>query len=290
MNNNKGFPNGKLQINELNLKELHTIKPSIVIITKRGGGKTWVCRSLLNEFRDIPVGIIISHTEKSDPFFQKFFPDSFIYNEYKPVIFRKIIARQQRIKEKNQRLAKEGKKIDTRLFLLMDDCLSSNKEWTKDTALREILLDGRHLDITYILTMQTPLGVPPEMRDNFDYVFLLYTDNYTEQRKFYEHYTGMFPTFNLFKDVYDRLTENYGCMVIKKRNPGHNISDKIYYFKAENIQPQMIGCRQLLKYHKRNYDNEWYKKSIYNKFDVDKIIKRNRGVIDVERVNKFKSH
>ena len=84
---------------------------------KAGGGKTWVCRSLLNRFRDIPVGIIISHTEKTDPFFQEFFPDAFIYNEYKPQIFKKIIARQIAIRDKAATKLKEGKKIDTRIRL-----------------------------------------------------------------------------------------------------------------------------------------------------------------------------
>lgn len=276
----------KLQIKEL---ELHSMcaNPAIVIITKRGGGKTWVCRSLLNRFRDIPVGIIISHTEKTDPFFQNFFPDAFIYNVYKPAIFQKIIARQVAIREKAAQKAKQGKKLDTRILLLMDDCLSNSKDWSKDEALKEILFNGRHLDITYILTMQAPLGIIPELRTNFDYVFLLYTDNFNEQKKFFDHYTGMFPNFNAFKEVYDRLTENYGVMVIKKREAGRAIEDKVFHYKASKISPAMIGCRQMKKYHDRNYDPEWLKKSFQNTFDINSFVKkRNVGIFDVEKLDK----
>lgn len=276
----------KLQIRELELKTL-CANPAMVIITKRGGGKTWVCRSLLNHFREIPVGIIISHTEKTDPFFQKFFPDAFIYNEYKPTIFRKIIARQIAIREKASQKAKVGKKMDTRLFLLMDDCLSNSKEWSNDTALKEILFNGRHLDITYILTMQAPLGIIPELRTNFDYVFLLYTDNFNEQKKFFDHYTGMFPNFNAFKEVYDKLTENYGVMVIKKREAGRSISDKVFHFKADKIDPEMIGCKQMKSYHTNNYDPDWLKKSFQNTFDINSFVKRrNMNPFDVEKVDK----
>jgi hypothetical protein len=275
----------KLQIKELELKTLVS-NPAILIITKRGGGKTWLCRTLLNHFRSIPVGIIISHTEKTDPFFQKFFPDAFIYNEYKQSIFKKIIQRQNAIKEKAKKKKEEGKIIDTRLFLLMDDCLSTSETWKHDESLKEILFDGRHYDITYILTMQQPMAILPALRTNFDYVFLLYCDNFNELRKCYEHYTGMFPTFNAFKEVYDKMTQNYGAMVIKKRDMGHSLTDKIFHFKATKIDPPMIGCKQLIKFHERNYNENWQQKAFKNEFDINDFVKkRNINVFDIEKVD-----
>lgn len=274
-----------LTINEFNLKNMCK-NPAIVIITKRGGGKTWVCRSLLNHFRDIPVGIIISHTEKTDTFFGNFFPDAFIYNDYKTEIFNKIIQRQIMIKEKAAKYEKMGKKIDTRIFLLMDDCLSDSKTWSKDNALKEILFNGRHYDITYILTMQAPLGITPELRTNFDYVMLLYTDNFNEQNKFYQHYTGMFPSFGAFKEVYDKLTENYGVMIIVKRNAGRDLNEKIFHYKAKNMDPSMIGCKQMINFHNANYDKNWLKKTMLTHFDVSTLMKKkNAPSFSVEKVD-----
>lgn len=277
----------KLQLRGLALNTLCQ-NPAIVIIAKRGSGKTWICRSLLDHFKDIPVGVIISHTEKTDPFFGKFFPDSFIYNEYKPAIFQKIIARQNAIRNKSAERVKMGKRpLDTRIFLLMDDCLSTSKDWAKDEALREILFNGRHLDITYILTMQAPLGITPELRTNFDYVFLLYTDNVNEQKKFYDHYTGIFSTFSAFKEVYDKLTDDFGAMVLKKRGVlGKDIACKIFHFKADNMTPRMMGCKQLKKFHERNYDPKWLEKMMEMKFDFNSIFKkRNQTSFVVEKVD-----
>lgn len=277
----------RLQIKDLDMSTMCS-NPAIIIIAKRGSGKTWVCRSLLNRYRDIPVGVIISHTEKTDPFFQEFFPDAFIYNEYKPQIFKKILARQLAIREKAAAKLKMGKKIDTRILLLMDDCLSNSKDWAKDESLIEILFNGRHYDITYILTMQAPLGITPQLRTNFDYVFLLYTDNFNEIKKLYDHYTGMFPNLVAFKEVYDKLTENYGVMVVKKRDASsRDLASKIYHFKASNINPAMIGCRQMRKFHERNYDKEWARKAIRGEFDMGLFQKkRNVNPINVEIVNK----
>ena len=270
---------GKLQIQRLHLSTLCK-NPAIVIITKRGGGKTWVCRSLLDQFRDIPVGVIISHTEKDDHFFQKFFPDAFIYDDYTPVVFKKIVARQVMILDKAKRKAKEGKKIDTRLFLLMDDCLSNSKVWSKDEALKKILFDGRHLDITYVLTMQASLGIPPELRENFDYVLLMEMDSINEQKKLFDHYVGTFPNFNAFREVYAKLTENYGVMVVKKRDAGKRTNEKIFSFRSRDIKPAMIGCKQLLKYHDLNYDPEWLQKSFMRIADADPFAadKKNKTV------------
>jgi hypothetical protein len=277
----------KLQIKELNLNSI-VANPAILIMTKRGGGKTWLCRTLLNHFRSIPVGIIISHTEKTDPFFQNFFPDAFIYNEYKPSIFKKILLRQNAIMEKAKQKKIEGKNIDTRIFLLMDDCLSSSGVWKHDENLKEILFDGRHYDITYILTMQQPMAILPELRTNFDYVFLMYCDNFSELKKYYDHYTGMFPSFTAFKEVYDKMTQNYGAMVIKKRDIGHSLTDKIFHFKASKIDPKMIGCKQMIRFHKNNYDKDWKRKLLKMEFDINDFIKRkNINVFDIEKVDTY---
>lgn len=273
-----------LGIHELELNSICS-NPSILIITKRGGGKTWLCRTLLNHYRDIPVGIIISHTEKTDRFFQDFFPDSFIYNDYNPLIFKKILRRQIDIKKKAEIKAKQGIKIDTRIFLLIDDCLSDSKDWNKDKTLSEILYNGRHYDITYILTMQQPMGIHPGLRSNFDYIFLMTVDIYSEQKKLYEHYTGMFKTFQEFKSAYDQLTNDFGSMVVKKRNAGKEIPDKIFYFKASKINPAMIGCKQLLKFHKYNYDINWRDRMNEALFGDDLLSSRRKNYRPIEKID-----
>ena len=279
--------NGKLPIYEFNLNKMCK-HPSILIITKRGGGKTWLCRTLLNHFRDYPVGIIISHTERTDPFFQDFFPDSFIYNKYDPEIFKKIIFRQREIKKQsNARVARGLRPKDTRLFLLMDDCLSNSKEWSKDECLKEILFNGRHLDITYILTMQQPMAIAPDLRSNFDFIFLLSAESITDEKKLYLHYSSMFETFYEFKRVYNQLTENYGIMVLKKREAkGNDINARVFHFKTGKISPQMIGCKQLKRFHEKNYNKSWEDKLYDSKFNFSSFLRKtNKPSFAIEKVD-----
>ena len=72
----------------------------------------------------------------------------------------------------------------------------------------ELLFNGRHYQLMYMLTMQFPLGITPELRCNFDYIFLLADDNTSNIKRMYEHYAGMFPDFNSFKQVFTQLTKN----------------------------------------------------------------------------------
>lgn len=277
--------NGKLGIREFSLDQMAGQDPAIVIIAKRGSGKTWVCRSLLDHFRDIPAGIIISRTESKDPFFSSFFPETFIYDDYNPIIFHKILERQVKIMGKAKQKALEGKKIDTRFLLLMDDCLANCKEWSKDENLKEILFDGRHYHITYVLTMQQPMAIAPDLRSNFDYVFLMYTDIISEQKKFYEHYAGMFDSQFQFKNVYEKLTDDHGCMVLKKRNAGKLLTDKIFHYKSSDISPPRFGCRQFQAFHDKNFDKNWTKKKADAIIDPMSLFTKRKPTIRIQKLD-----
>ena len=69
----KGIDHGanKLQIKEFSLNEM-VKDPSIIMIAKRGSGKSWVARAILQHFRRIPVGIIIAPTDRMNSFYGKF--------------------------------------------------------------------------------------------------------------------------------------------------------------------------------------------------------------------------
>lgn len=254
--------NKSLPIKEFKLESMCE-NPAIVMIAKRASGKSWVCRSILKHFRDIPVGIIIAPTEKmaNPPFYSDFFPDSYIHYEYKSETIEKLLVRQDIMIEKKMDREHEGKRgVDPRGFILMDDCLSKKGSWMKDQPIMELLFNGRHYQLMYMLTMQFPLGITPELRCNFDYIFLLKDDFYSNLKRLYDHYAGMFPTFDSFRLVFKELTSNFGSMVIVNRGACDNFLDKIFWYRAQNDSVGMIGCDQFVKHHDDNYDNEWKKK------------------------------
>ncbi len=263
---------GALPIKEFKF-EYMVDHPAIVMIAKRGSGKSWVCRALVKHFEKIPVGVIMSKSDRVDPFFCNFFPDTFIYYNYKSELIEKIIRRQEDIIEKcNTKIKEKGKRIDTRIYLIMDDCMSQKSIWIRDQPIQLLLFEGRHSHITYVLTMQFPLGIPPELRVNFDYIFMLADDSFTNMKKLYDHYASIFPTYDMFRQTFLKLTDDHGCMVICKRSEGNNLFDKVFHYKAPNIDNNdiKVGCYQFRKYHEKNYNDNWYKESRdNNNFDLD---------------------
>jgi len=223
----------------------------VVLIGKRDTGKSFLCKDILYHHRHIPVGTVISGTEGANQFYSKIVPKLFIHGEYTPALIHNMIKRQKMLINK----VNEGETIDPRAFLILDDCLYDNS-WTKDTNMRSVFMNGRHYKILFLLTMQYALGIPPNLRTNIDYVFIL-RENYVSNRKrLYDHYAGMFPTFEMFNQVMDQCTENYECLVINNNARSNKLTDQVFWYKADERPDFKIGAEPYWNYHNDHYSNE----------------------------------
>jgi len=156
---------------------------------------------------------------------------------------------------------KQGLKVDRSAILIMDDCLSQKDKWAKDQNIKEVLMNGRHYGLTYILTMQTPLGITPELRLNFDYIFLLKEDSAINKKKLYENYASMFPNLKIFESVFSGCTKDYCSMVIDNRRPTDKIQEKVFWFQAKKRRFE-FGSAGFKEMHKRYYDPDYLIKGI----------------------------
>ena len=220
----------------------------VVLIGKRNTGKSYLVKDILYHHKNIPVGQAISGTEAANEFYGSIIPKVFIHEEYTAQIIQNIIKRQKLMVEK----LKQNPNMDPRVFLILDDCLYDNS-WTKNTDIRSIFMNGRHYKILFLLTMQYALGIPPNLRTNIDYVFIL-RENYVSNRKrLYEHYAGMFPTFDMFCQVMDQCTENYECLVIDNNAKSNHLVDQVFWYKAPERPDFKCGAREFWEYSDKNF-------------------------------------
>jgi len=105
-------------------------------------------------------------------------------------------------------------------------------------------MNGRHWKIMLVITMQYPLGVPPNLRTNVDYVFILREPYLTNRKRIWENYAGMFPTFESFCQVMDQTTENYECLVVDNNCKSNKLHDAIYWYKAEPHGSFKLGSKE----------------------------------------------
>mgnify|MGYP003508017695 FL=1 len=237
------------------------LNPRIAIIAKSGSGKSWLVKEIMHHIKDIPCGVVIAPTDKMNGFYNDFIPRAFTHHEYNETIIARVLKRQKDILGKNKDRAKAGKKpIDPRAYLIMDDCMSSKHLWLKDPNVLSIFNEGRHYQLTYILTMQYALGIQPELRANFDFIFLLGEDVVSNRVRLYQHYAGIFDSQQAFDKVFLQMTENYGCMVINNKIRSTDLSKKVFWYKAKQMKPFVVGIPKCIEWNKRHYDENYEKK------------------------------
>ena len=105
-------------------------------------------------------------------------------------------------------------------------------------------MNGRHLKLFFIITMQYPLGIPPNLRTNIDYVFILRENIVGNRKRIYDNYAGMFPSFEVFCQVMDQCTENYECLVINNTTSSNKLEDCVFWYKANPHEEYQIGSKQ----------------------------------------------
>lgn len=235
----------KFDMTNIRFKPNETQGPVIVLIGRRDTGKSFLVRDLLYYQQDIPIGTVISGTEAGNGFYSKMVPKLFIHDEYNTAIIENILKRQKmvikQVKKENEAYGKST--IDARAFVILDDCLYDNT-WARDKLMRLLFMNGRHWKIMLIITMQYPLGVPPNLRTNIDYTFILREPYIANRKRIYENFAGMFPTFESFCQVMDQCTENYECLVVSNNAKSNKLEDQVFWYKANGHNDFKLGSRE----------------------------------------------
>tara|TARA_A100001011_G_scaffold377230_1_gene440634 strand:- start:132 stop:968 length:837 start_codon:yes stop_codon:yes gene_type:complete len=258
----------KFDMKSISFKPDENKGPVVVLIGRRDTGKSFLVRDLLYYHQDIPIGTVISGTEAGNGFYSSHVPKLFIHDEYNVVIIENILKRQKTVLKQIKKDIETYKKsnIDPRAFVILDDCLFDDR-WTRDKMMRLLFMNGRHWKIMLIITMQYPLGIPPTLRTNIDYVFILREPYIANRKRIYENYAGMFPTFESFCQVMDQCTENYECLVINNNVKSNRLHEQIFWYKAESHKDFKLGSREF-----------WEISKNINSDDEDEVYDPNKGV------------
>ena len=262
----------------------------VVFIGKRNTGKSYCMKDILNFHRDIPVGVVVSPTERANGYFEKFIPKMLIYDECEESTLKKFLDRQISIttERKKEMKLRGNSQIDARSFLILDDCLY-DKRWINNVNIRSIFMNGRHYKIFFLITMQHALGLPPVLRNNIDYIFIFRNNILKEKQKIYDNYAGMFPSFEAFNQVMNQTTENFECLVIDNKIQSNKLQDQVFWYKASESNFKMCSPdiwelqnleeqRNDLRGYEEEADDEPYDSGVFTK-------KKNTNIIKVKKTN-----
>ena len=274
----------KFDMKSISFKPNENKGPVVVLIGKRDTVKSFLVRDLLYYQQEIPIGTVISGTEEGNGFYAKMVPKLFVHNEYNTAIIENILKRQRTVLKQIKKEMETYKRstIDPRAFVILDDCLY-DATWTRDKMMRLLFMNGRHWKVMLVITMQYPLGIPPTLRTNIDYVFILRENYIANRRRIYENYAGMFPTFESFCQVMDQCTENYECLVINNNSKSNKLHDQVFWYKADNHGDFRLGSKEFWELSKglKDEDEE-------EQYDPSAVKKRGGGPkISVKKSTKW---
>lgn len=135
-------------------------------------------------------------------------------------------------------------------ILILDDCMS-NKSISKNQSFRELIFNSKYYNITLILSIQILFVITPEIRGQFDNIFLFSENKITNIRRIWDHFGGIFSTFDSFKHVFSNLTKNFGVMVIENRGINKDIIDLIFWYKIDNYNNKnLLDTNKFMKLEK----------------------------------------
>ena len=208
-----------------------TLKPHriIIIVGKRGTGKSVMQRDLMYHLRNVwDFGVAMTPTEESVQTFAQHMPENWIYNSFSGTKLDQILNLQHELcKEKKQRS----------LFVILDDCMY-DKKILKGTGIRDLFMNGRHLNLTLCNAVQYVMDMGPDLRTQVDYVFALRENIISNKSKLWKYFFGMFDRYEDFARVMDKCTENHSAIVMDNTTGSCNVEECIFWYKASYDLPE----------------------------------------------------
>jgi energy-coupling factor transporter ATP-binding protein EcfA2 len=200
----------------------------VLLIGKRGSGKTTLMRDIMYHMRDkLDFGIAMSPTEETTETFGSFMPRSCIYNTFSGLALESML-------ETQRKQIKKGRFKN--VFLLLDDCMY-DKKIMAGTNTRELFMNGRHRKIFFMNSVQYMMDMPAPLRSQVDYVFALKENIISSREKLWKYFFGMFADFRDFNKVMNSCTEGYECIVVDNTKRSNEVSDCIYWYQASTTLP-----------------------------------------------------
>jgi hypothetical protein len=234
---------------------------NMLIVAKKYAGKSVLIRDVIYNLhrKGVPRCVVFSATEGSNGFYKGFIPDSYVYNEFNPDVFDRVVDHQINLTEK-QKMGELGEDVDLRIIIVLDDC-GFDRKALNSKAMRYCYMNGRHAKIILIMAVQFCLDIKPELRTQVDYVVCFKDTNIKSTERLYNNFFGIFENVHVFRKVLSQTTENYGCLVLDNTRPSNTVEDVIRWYRAKERDFQ-FGSPDAWKYHEKRYlsEKERYKR------------------------------
>lgn len=205
--------------------DISQMKPDGVtlVVGKRGTGKSSLLLDIFsNQRRAWDIVMAFAGSIEARESLRTCIPSPFVHKGFSQDILAQFVAQADKLKE-------DG--IERSFCAILDDCMY-DKKILKNNIIREIFMNGRHLNMGFFFAVQYLMDIGPDLRCQIDYIFALKENIVSNRKKLWNFFFGVFENYQDFSVVMDRCTNDYECLVLDNRVCSNNVEDCIFWYKA----------------------------------------------------------
>ncbi len=128
--------------------------------------------------------------------------------------------------------------------IVLDNCIYEH-DYYKNKEIQTLFMNGNVFRINTIISLNYPLGIPPNLRVNLDYTFIFYDPDFSYRKRIWEKYVYEFLSLDKFNDIMAQLIHPYECLVVKSSESRSkkldDILSVILYTKTDDERRLMLG-------------------------------------------------
>jgi hypothetical protein len=243
--------------------------PTILLVGKRFSGKSYTAVSIAAKF-NMPRWAAWCGTKDTEDFWaEKFESNASVRgpDEAGKSYLIKIIRYQQRKVRLYKKVLKQPFPREYTIGLIFDD-VTSKRQFRKGEILEDLFSNGRHYKSVIIISCQYLKQLPPAVRLNTDYLFMMHNTKRTIQ-VLYDDYVEEPDEFNMFLDLIRSVTgqcdangnDLYNSLVYDNVGKTSKLDAifKIYRNEGSEIVDKMVlGDESWRNYNKAHFKDKDY--------------------------------
>lgn len=217
---------------------------SLGIIAKRRSGKSTLVKYLCWKHwrKEFPFVMVCTDTLYNQ-YYQDFIPEKDIHAGYQEKLINGLIERQIRLKTAMAQYPK-SKRENIKTLLILDDVTEVNHS----KSLARLLLQGRHLEISIIVSIQDATLIDRTKRDQLDCVISMRQANKVSRERIIDSYLAV----NSWRDgdevLKEGTNEEFKMLVIDNTTTSYNLPEFCCQFKIPELPPKKFAMGNTRKY------------------------------------------
>lgn len=259
-------PRPQLQLRKFDPRQMPD-NATCCIVCESQGGKTTLGIDLMYHKRHLPAWFLFSESEGCSQRLSQTIAPLYTYSTFNTEKLEAIYNHQE---SKIKRYTRPRSEADRRL--VPDDELSNEERFSKNpcvgayfedcfgerkkfsiAAVQNLFKNGRHRMFFSIIPCQYVVDLPISCRKQVKYWFLLREDSREVRQKLFKHVGGACRTFEVFEEVMKITQSDFKCIVIDNICKSKDITDRVFWYKADLHPAFRVGSLRYWRFHKLNY-------------------------------------